>query len=96
MAVPTRPGHPRDAAEHQVERGLTLRVTNRRGVTVGGLEDGGAQEVGLAGQFRAKAASVADAWPRSAAVLRAPAQSCDADGRQQETSAERTRRGHDR
>jgi len=80
----------------RVERGLMLRVMNRRGVTVRGVEDGGAQETDLADEYRARAAAVADAWPRSAAVLRALAQSYDADGRQQEASAERTRRGHDR
>lgn len=80
----------------RVERGLVHRVLNSRGVTSRGVEDGGAQETDLAAKYRAKAASVADAWPRSAAVLRALAQSYDADGREQETSAERTRRGHDR
>ena len=79
----------------RVEQGLALRVMNSRGMTSRGVEDGAAQETHLAAKYRAKAALVADSWPRSAAVLRALAQFYDADGREQETSAEWTRRGHD-
>jgi len=79
----------------RVEKGLMLRVANRRGVTVRGLEDGGAQETILADKFRSQAEPLATEWPRSAAVLRALASYYNADARHEETSAERTRRGLD-
>lgn len=80
----------------RTEAGLRMELLNRRGVTTRGLEDGGAQERALADKYRNEAQSLADQWPRSAAVLRALAEGYAADARREESEAERWRRGQQR
>jgi hypothetical protein len=77
----------------QVESGLSTEIVNRRGVTTRGLEEGGVREDALATTYRTDADRFADEWPRTAAILRRIALSYLADGRRNEDSAERFRRG---
>jgi hypothetical protein len=76
-----------------LEDGFRGAILNRRGVTSRGLEEGGAQEQGLVAKYRTDADAFADEWPRTAAILRSVAQSYEAEGRRNEDSAERFRRG---
>jgi hypothetical protein len=76
-----------------VERSLTEALYNRRGLTTRRPEEGGQQELALAEKCRAQAGTLADAWPRIAAVLRDLATMYDTDARQEESKAERFRQG---
>jgi len=52
-----------------IENGFLLGVRNNRGVTKRGLLDGGEQERGLAGDYRAWADDLKFEWPRTASLL---------------------------
>jgi hypothetical protein len=80
----------------RVERSLTTKLYNLRGVTGRGLQDGGKQERKLAERYRASAAEFADNWPQTAAVLRQLADMYDTEAREEETEAERFRQGQHR
>lgn len=80
----------------RVERSLTERLYNRRGLTTRNPEDGGEQERALAQTYRTQASALADRWPRIAAVLRDLASMYDTDARQEEANAERFRQGQHR
>jgi hypothetical protein len=58
------------AASADLERGLEVGLFNSRGVVWRNVTDGGAQEAALAEKYARFAAGVADAWPRTAAMLR--------------------------
>jgi len=87
----------RNLLEHlqneRVERGLSSGIFSRRGMTTRGPEDGGGQELELAGMYRSQADQFADQWPRTAAVLRGLATQYESDARREESAAERDRRG---
>jgi hypothetical protein len=54
---------------------------------------GGGQEWGLANKYKAWATKVTDQWPRTAALLRARAESYEAEARREDERAELHRRG---
>lgn len=87
----------RDAIERVnsdlVDQALETTVINRRGLVSRNLEDGGAQEHGLAQKYAATATRVADGWPRTAGVLRKLANHYEFDARHEDRSAERFRQG---
>jgi hypothetical protein len=85
-----------DLQNGRVERGLTEVLYNRRGLTARNPEDGGQQEQALAQTDRTQADTLADRWPRIAAVLRDLASMYDTDARLEETKAERFRQGQHR
>jgi hypothetical protein len=85
-----------DLQNGRVERSLTEALYNRRGLTARSPEDGGQQERALAQTYRAQADTLADRWPRIAAVLRDLASMYDTDARQEESKAERFRQGQHR
>ncbi len=58
-------------------------------------EAGGEQERDLVKRYRDDAAKFVDRWPRTAAVLRALADSFEQDAGMYESEAERRRRGLD-
>lgn len=79
-----------------VERSLAEELYNRRGLTTRSPEDGGQQERALCQTYRTQADTLADRWPRIAAVLRDLASMYDTDARQEEIKAERFRQGQQR
>jgi hypothetical protein len=82
-----------DLGSSDLERGFRTAIVNRRGVTSRGLEDGGGQERDLALDFRNQADRLGDRSPRTAAILRAIADSYEGDSRRNEADAERFRIG---
>ena len=80
----------------QIDRGFYFAVVNGRGVTSRSLDAGGDQERSLAMKYRTDADNYSDQWPRTAAILRALSNSYAHDGRREDDSAERFRRGFDR
>lgn len=76
-----------------VESGFRMGITNRRGVTSRGLEDGGVQERALVVKYLADADAATDRWPVTARILRAVASSYEAQARHNDQSAERFRQG---
>jgi len=78
-----------------LEQGLRTQIYNNRGATVRSPEAGGEQERDLVRRYRDDAAKFVDRWPRTAAVLRALADSFESDAGMYETEAERRRRGLD-
>ena len=85
-----------DLQNGRVERSLTEVLYNRRGLTARSPEDGGQQERTLAQTYRKQADTLADRWPRIAAVLRDLASMYDTDARLEESKAERFRQGQHR
>ncbi|PSM42891.1 hypothetical protein C6Y14_11910 [Streptomyces dioscori] len=75
-----------------LERGLSIGIYNKRGVTSRGLLDGGAQESELARAFREQAERVR-VWPRTRKLLKALAESYEADARREDQEAERRHQG---
>ncbi|MEU5655030.1 hypothetical protein ABZ802_05345 [Streptomyces sp. NPDC047737] len=81
-----------EISSSDVERGLRTGIYNKRGVTSRGLLDGGVQESELAQSFREQAEH-ARAWPRTRKLLKALAESYEADARREDQQAERRHRG---
>lgn len=79
-----------------LDSGFRTGTFNRRGVVGRSPDDGGNQEYELARTFEGWASMIADAWPRTAAVLRSLAQTYHADGQREDEEADRLRRGLDR
>ncbi|MFC8011042.1 hypothetical protein [Streptomyces cinereoruber] len=75
-----------------LERGLSIGIYNKRGVTSRGLLDGGAQESELAQSFREQAER-ARAWPRTRKLLKGIAESYEAEARREDQEAERRHQG---
>lgn len=71
-----------------LENGLAVGVSNRRGVTVRLPTDGGEQERDLAARYRADALACALTWPRTRAVLERIAESYDAHAKWEDEHAE--------
>ena len=85
-----------DLQNGRAERGLAEELYSRRGLTTRSPEDGGQQERALSQAYRTQADTLADRWPRIAAVLRDLASMYDTDARQEESKAERFRQGQQR
>ena len=79
-----------DIANPRLESGFHCQVINNRGVTTRGLTDGGAQERVLANRYEKDAVQVADAWPRTAAVLRGIAEDYRRHAEREDRSADLT------
>lgn len=79
-----------DIANPHLESGFYCQVFNNRGVTSRGLTDGGAQERALAERYERDAVQVADAWPRTASVLRGIAQDYRRHAEREDRSADLT------
>ncbi|MFE9174335.1 hypothetical protein ACFYNZ_33685 [Streptomyces kebangsaanensis] len=75
-----------------LERGLSIGIYNKRGVTSRGLLDGGTQESELARSFREQAEH-AHAWPRTRKLLKGLAESYEAEARREDHEAERRHQG---
>lgn len=71
-----------------LESGFEVGVINRRGVTMRGMTDGGAQERNEALEFREHAMASALAWPRTRALLERIAETLEAQGRWHDQHAE--------
>ncbi|MGW6902649.1 hypothetical protein ACWGF2_39670 [Streptomyces sp. NPDC054919] len=81
-----------EISSSDVERGLITGIYNKRGVTSRGLLDGGVQESELAQSFREQAERTRE-WPRTRKLLKALAESYEADARREDQQAERRHRG---
>ncbi len=81
-----------EVSSSDLERGLSIGIYNKRGVTSRGLLDGGAQESELARCFREQAERVR-AWPRTRKLLKKLAESYEADARREDDKAERRHQG---
>lgn len=75
-----------------LERGLSIGIYNKRGVTSRGLLDGGVQETELARSFREQAERARE-WPRTRKLLKGLAESYEADARREDQEAERRHQG---
>lgn len=103
--LPTEPGGlkpapiVRDLLEEikrqHIEVGISLGISNSRGVTSRGLEEGGAQELTLAAEYQKEAEKAAHRWPRTARIFRDLARQYETEGRSEEEDAERFRSGLD-
>lgn len=71
----------------EIRRGFSIGVSNLRGMTSRGLEDGGKQERGLAETYRVHAAEIADRWPHAAAVVAGIADDYDRHARREDEHA---------
>ena len=83
-----------ELADENLDGGVVIGLFNRRGATVRNPAAGGTQETSLAQTYLEGSESLADRWPRTAAMLRTVADGYDRDARRQEERAERFRRGH--
>jgi hypothetical protein len=80
----------------RIEGGFIAQIINSRDVTIRSLEEGGTQERKLVAKYNQQADDFSDEWPRTAAILRAIAESYEYESRREENSAERFRSGHER
>jgi hypothetical protein len=94
---PTRPV--RDVLEaapnDRLERGFTIGLRNKRGVTSRGMTEGGKQEYDLADRYEAWAQAVEATHPRTAGALRTVAESYRDEGRRNDEEARRFLEGLD-
>lgn len=72
----------------KLNRGFITQVYNNRGVTSRSPLDGGAQERGLAEQYKQYADTVRDSWPVTASVLDKIAKGYVSDARREDLGAE--------
>lgn len=77
-----------DAGE--IAKGLEVATHNRRGVTVRGPTDGGAQERELAAVYESYAEGLKNLWPRAAAILRGIANGYREEGAREDERAAQT------
>jgi len=59
-----------DLGSTEIERGISIRIYNSRGVVTKNLDEGGEQERQLVDEYERWANLVNDKWPRTAAMLR--------------------------
>lgn len=89
----------RDALEaapnDRLERGFSIGLFNKRGVTSRGMSDGGEQEYALAAKYESWANAVQATHPRTASVLRETAESYRHEGRRNDEEARRYLEGLD-
>lgn len=93
--LPVRNAIEENGSSH-LEKGFVVGTSNKRGVSVRGLAEGGAQEYGLAQDYERWAEAVSDEWPRTAAILRTLARRLRAEGRTHDEDARRFKEGLDR
>ena len=84
------------APSDQLERGFTIGLPNKRGVTSRGMTEGGKQEYDLAKRYEGWAEAVQDTHPRTAGALRSVAESYREEGRRNDEEARRFLEGLDR
>ncbi len=72
-----------------LETGIFMGVHNRRGATMRGMTDGGAQERDLAKTYRGWSRNTALEWPRTSALLERIASSYENEARRHDEDAER-------
>ena len=89
----------RDALEaapsNRLERGFSVGLLNKRGITSRGLTDGGQQEYDLAAKYESWASAVQATHPRTASVLRHMAERYREEGRRNDEEARRYLEGLD-
>jgi hypothetical protein len=71
-----------------MDRGVGIGVYDSRGVVTRDIGAGGVQERQLAQRYRQYASTLADAWPRTARVLKHIAEDYEADARSEDVRAE--------
>jgi len=84
------------APNDQLERGFTIGLRNKRGVTSRGMTEGGKQEYDLAKRYEDWAEAVQATYPRTAGALRSVAESYREEGRRNDEEARRFLEGLDR
>lgn len=85
-----------EAAPHnRFERGFSIGLFNKRGVTSRGLTDGGKQEYDLADKYESWAGAVQATHPRTASALRDLAESYREEGRRNDDEVKRYLEGLD-
>ena len=84
------------APNDQLERGFTIGLHNKRGVTSRGMTEGGKQEYDLAERYEGWAEAVQATHPRTAGALRLVAESYREEGRRNDEEARRFLEGLDR
>lgn len=75
-----------------VDRGISMAIYNRRGVTSRGITEGGAQERELAASYKAQSHLFRE-WPRTAAIFNGLARSYENQAGIVDREAESHRRG---
>jgi hypothetical protein len=78
-----------------LDEGCYIGTVNARGVVSRSLSDGGDQERALVTKYRGYADAYADEWPRTAAIMRAVAESYERQARREDQDAERFQSGLD-
>ncbi|KQT93519.1 hypothetical protein ASG49_00415 [Marmoricola sp. Leaf446] len=84
------------AGSNRLERGFSVGLFNKRGITSRGLTEGGKQEYDLATKYEWWANAVQAAHPRTASVLRDMAESYREEGRRNDEEVRRYLEGLDR
>jgi hypothetical protein len=82
-----------ELSNDHIEKGLEIRIYNRRGVITRDPEAGGELERSLAAKYREQEQALRDSWPRMARVLRNVADTYEAEARIEDLESERFRRG---
>ncbi|MFD3813275.1 hypothetical protein [Rhodococcus sp. NPDC058639] len=83
------------APNNRLERGFSVGLSNKRGVTSRGLTDGGQQEYVLAAKYESWADAVHATHPRTASALRYLAESYREEGRRNDEEVKRYLEGLD-
>lgn len=83
------------APDNRLERGFSIGLFNKRGVTSRGLTDGGKQEYDLAAKYERWASAVQATHPRTALALRDLAASYREEGRRNDEEVKRYLEGLD-
>jgi hypothetical protein len=83
------------APNDRLERGFTIGLLNKRGITSRSMTEGGRQEYDLAAEYEGWAAAVQATHPRTAAALRDVAATYREEGRRNDEEAKRFLEGLD-
>jgi hypothetical protein len=83
------------APNDRLERGFSIGLFNKRGITSRGLTDGGKQEYNLAAKYQSWAGAVQATHPRTASALRDLAESYREEGRRNDDEVRRYLEGLD-
>jgi hypothetical protein len=84
------------APNDRLERGFTIGLLNKRGVTSRGMTEGGKQEYDLASKYERWAEGIQATHPRTASALRTVAESYREEGQRNDEEARRFLEGLDR
>jgi hypothetical protein len=82
-------------SDDDIDRGVGLKIRNRRGVTSRGITEGGQQERDLAADNRRRAQRFRETHRRIARILNRIADGYETEARENDAEAERRRRGLD-